>query len=297
MMSRSKQMSLLLLGIAGVLTLLLAMSLPDLILSPGQPFSLGRSSPEVSGVSDELPGSHLLMYVFQGILALVLILFPFYVLFALLNAESRRRLLANVIVIVLLLLLADFVRNLPREESAEQPEKTITTLIDWGQLGESNPTARFSAQPPQELTLVVILAVSVLIVALIGTILWFFARRRKSPVYTLEKLAEEVQKTIVSIRAGDDFKTNIIRCYQEMSQVLREERGIAREKSMTPREFEYQLINRGLPHESIQTLTRLFEQARYSSIPAGTQDKNLALACLNNIVDACKAMSNIHDRQ
>lgn len=293
-MSRAKQKSLLFLSVAGVCAILLAMSIPGLVLSPGQPFSLGQSSPEVPGGSSSLPGGDLLMHFFQGLLALALILFPVYVLFALLSAEGRQRLLADVIVIVLLLLAADYLHNLPREESANQQDQQIGVSLDWGQFTNSNPVVDFPADPPEWLTPAVIFVVSTLVVVFMGSIVWGIRRRRKSPKFAYEELAEEAEKTIISIHAGGDFKMTIIRCYQEMSWVLWEERGIAREKFMTPREFEARLLDKGLPQESVSALTRLFEQVRYSAIPAGTQDKNLALSCLTDIVDTCKAMGDGH---
>jgi hypothetical protein len=61
---------------------------------------------------------------------------------------------------------------------------------------------------------------------------------------------------------------------------------------MTPREFEDRLINRGLPGESIKTLTRLFEQVRYGSLNANPGEEDQAVACLTDIVNYCRALEN-----
>ncbi|HTP10892.1 MAG TPA: DUF4129 domain-containing protein, partial [Anaerolineae bacterium] len=84
---------------------------------------------------------------------------------------------------------------------------------------------------------------------------------------------------------GGDFKLTIVRCYQEMSRVVREERGLAREAAMTPREFEDYLASQGLPRAALNTLTRLFEQVRYGSLPAAAQEEALALTCLTEIAE------------
>ena len=60
-----------------------------------------------------------------------------------------------------------------------------------------------------------------------------------------------------------------------------------REETMTAREFEDQLVKKGLPQEAIRTLTRLFEQVRYGSAPPNPRDEVLALECLTDIAKAC----------
>ncbi len=101
------------------------------------------------------------------------------------------------------------------------------------------------------------------------------------------QLAEAAQNTIESIQSGDDFEITVVRCYQEMSRVVEKQKGIARERAMTPREFEDRLIDRGLPQGAVQTLTRLFERVRYGSAPTGARELDLAVSCLTDIVNAC----------
>jgi hypothetical protein len=290
-MSRAKQRSLFLLAAAGALTLILAMSLPSLVLSPGQPFSLGRPTAETPGLDGTLPGGEILVQILRGMLALAIILLPVYIIYSLMTAEGRRRLLVQVVLIILLFAAADYLRQFRQEEEPEPEEQVVNGPPNWGQLAESGPPTLFPAEPPQEFTLAVILVVSILMVASAGGLFWFFWQRRQSPDLALDKLAEEAQNAIVSLHAGGDFEMTIIRCYQEMSRVLKEERDITRETFMTPREFEDSLISKGLPQESLRTLTRLFEQARYSSTPAGAHEQKQALACLTDIVEACKRMS------
>ena len=59
---------------------------------------------------------------------------------------------------------------------------------------------------------------------------------------------------------------------------------------MTVREFEVFLVDNGLPKEAIQTLSRLFEQVRYGGTLEDTRQEELALSCLTDIVNACKAL-------
>ena len=77
-MSKAKRNSLLFLSAAGVLVLVLAMSLPNLVLSPGQPFSLEQSHGLDSGSGGDLPGGNALIWIFRGIIGLALIYSGFH---------------------------------------------------------------------------------------------------------------------------------------------------------------------------------------------------------------------------
>ncbi len=286
-MSKAKQNSLTLLAIAGLLIVLLAMSLPNLVLSPGEPFSLGQPS-TATGEADVLSADgDVIMLIFRGIIALALILLPFYVVVSLLTPEGRQRLIANVVLIVLLLLLADYLQKHPLsegEQKSEQAEIGVPALDAESGL----PVTVFQATPPAWLTPAIILVASILVVSFMLVAVRFGQRRVKPATLSLEKLAEEAQNALESLQAGGDFKITVIHCYQEMSRIVRAERGIERDTDMTAREFETRLVSKGLPPEAIRTLTRLFEQVRYGSIPPGTGDEKLAFACLTEIVDACR---------
>ena len=78
-MSRAKRNALVLLAAGGLLTILLAMSLSNLVLLPGQPSPLGRPQLGLAASYPALPGGGLFLLIMQGILALALILLPVYV--------------------------------------------------------------------------------------------------------------------------------------------------------------------------------------------------------------------------
>jgi hypothetical protein len=287
-MSLAKRNSLLWLVMAGLLILVLAMSLSGLALSPGLPFSLGRVQAEVPGGSDTLPGGNALIFVVQGFIALLLILLPIYIIFSLLTPEGRQRLLADVIVLTFFFLLAAYLRSLPHTAEATQP--AANSSLGLSQLADSKATVSFSAAPPEWLTLTVLLIISVALVAAVGGLIWFLRRRRTSRQSAWRELAQEVQATLDALQQGGDFKLTIMRCYQEMSRVVREERGLARKTAMTPREFEDYLVSTGLPQAPLNALTRLFEQVRYGSIPAGADEEALALSCLTKIAESCRSL-------
>ena len=94
-MSRTKRNTLVLLSAAGVLILILAMSLPNLVLFGGEPFSLGEPSAGSVGANGLMPGgSDLVQLLIHGLLALFLIMVPIYIVYSLVSAQGRRRLVA-----------------------------------------------------------------------------------------------------------------------------------------------------------------------------------------------------------
>jgi hypothetical protein len=287
--SKAKRNSLLFLSAAGVLALILAMSLPNLVLSPGQPFSLGQSHGPDSGSGGDLPGENALIWIFRGIIGLALILLPLHLVLSLLTSEGRQRLLADAIVIAGLLMLATYLDKHPLSQNNQQQQPAVSSPTNLEQ-GPALPINHFPANPPPWLAPTVILAVSALAAVVVLVVIRYLRARAQLSVPSLQRLAETAQNTLESLQAGGDFGVIVIRCYREMSRVVKEERGMARETAMTPREFEAQLVSSGLPHESVGTLTRLFEQVRYGSIALSDREEKLAVSCLTDIVTACKTV-------
>lgn len=73
-----------------------------------------------------------------------------------------------------------------------------------------------------------------------------------------------VRRTLLDLEAGEDFRTAVLACYQRMCSLL-ETRGVRRQEPLTPREIEgLALAELGLSQGSVDDLTGLFEEARYS---------------------------------
>lgn len=294
-MSKTKRNSLLLLSIAGMLILVLAISLPNLVLSSGRPFAPEKSYSEDFPTDHSGVGSNLLTWTLRGIVAFVVVFSLIYLVILLRTPEGRRHFLAYLVLTGLVLLLAYFLSELQIKEASEQPEESeifVEEEIETSGLEESIPS-----EPPAWLTSAVILAVSLAVVVVAFGVIWYFQQRAKVPESSLEKLAQEAQNALDSLLSGGDLQATVIQCYQEMNRVVKEERGIARETAMTAREFEERLVSKGLPQGAIQTLTRLFEQARYSSLPANPREEALAFSCLTTIADACKAIGDQHENR
>jgi len=127
--------------------------------------------------------------------------------------------------------------------------------------------------------------------ALLGVIvvlvLWF-ARKREKPSSALQKIELEVIGAISDIEDGADLRNVILRCYYEMNQAVEKQRGMKRAEGMTPREFENQLVNLGIPQEPVLQLTRLFEDVRYGEKVMGSETEDLARKCLSAIASATR---------
>jgi len=127
---------------------------------------------------------------------------------------------------------------------------------------------------------------SLTLILVIGFLLWRFYQRGKRPAETIELLALEAQTAIETLQAGDDLRNVILRCYYQMVQILRDQKGIVRKQTMTPREFEQCLIDSGLPGEPVGQLTQLFEAVRYGAKELGDKADLRAISCLDVIVKA-----------
>ncbi len=234
------------------------------------------------------------MWIFRAILALALVFLPLYIIYSLFTPEGRKRLLADIVLIAGILWASEYLRKANQNAAVKQPV-ALPGAAQSPDLGPAAPTAQFSASPPAWLSLVVILAISILIVAVTFAAIRFIRNRKKSEKNSYDDLAREAEMAIEALRSGGDLNTSILHCYQEMSRIVKKEKGIAREAAMTPREFEERLEGKGLPHESIRTLTRLFEQVRYGAVPTGIREESLALACLTDIVNACKTIGELNE--
>jgi hypothetical protein len=275
----------LLAGVAALL-LLLAASLSQIKLASGQPFvipDLSLFDPYPQGTPAWLD---LLWLIVRGFVAVSVILTPFGLIYMLFSKRGRKELallLANMLVILLLFMALHQTVTQEAPAQTTAPESFVETI---GEEGEAAQLPEAVAHPPEWTTWITSLTIAAVLAALSIAFVRLLLRRRKSAI-ALERLAEEAQDALDRLEKGEDLRETILRCYREMIQAVRETRGIVREQSVTPREFESLLKEKGLPSESLLRLTRLFEETRYGSHPASSQEEQLAILCLRDIVAAC----------
>lgn len=297
-MSQAKRNTLIYLAVGGMLLIIVAMSLSSLVMAPAQDLPIPRLQNTSTAPSAALPGGELLVQLAQGVMALALVALPIVIFYSLLTPGGRRRLLVAAVLLVIAFFLASYLRA-HRNDNGNGPQQTGvngSVPIYGSQAGDGSDIPGFPANPPSWIVLAIILAASVVISAAgLWAVRFAGQRRHDAPESALDQLAEQAQNALDALGAGADLRQTVIRCYQEMNRVVREETGIVRESAMTPREFEARLVSQGLPREGVSTLTRLFEQVRYGSISADGREEALALSCLTDIVNACDKL--VHPRE
>jgi hypothetical protein len=209
-----------------------------------------------------------------------LVLLPFAIYQFITSRDFRRRVLRDLIIgMSVYLVVYGLLRNqLLGVLSALQP----SAASDQTQLSEAARVVAFENQLPEWSVLVV----SLVLVALLVLGVWLVWRRWHPAVDIAQQVAQQAQQAVAQLRAGDDVKDVVMRCYVDMCRAVDARRGLQRHVAMTPREFEMRLTGAGLPAESVQRLTRLFESVRYGAKSPGWQEQNEAIACLAAIAHA-----------
>lgn len=95
--------------------------------------------------------------------------------------------------------------------------------------------------------------------------------------------AEAVQAALAELQLGGDVRTVILACYSRFCFFLGA-RGLGGQETLTPRELE-RLAVTGLAvsPDSAESLTSLFEEARYSEHALGEADRDRAVSSLERI--------------
>jgi hypothetical protein len=285
MTERKRAVAMIFIGVAILAAIILAASLPGLDFKSGQPFSLAKATPlpQLTGEASTPTGDVTL--VFRGITAVLILLLVGYVAVHLFSPEGRKKLLIDLALIGFLYLFATLMNSYKPTNSTFQtyqiPQPTQPPPPAPG------PLIVFSANPP---AWVVILA-SLLIAVLVFLVTWWVLSRKGAAVPTIEpldQLAQSAEEALDALRAGENLRNSVLRCYYEMSRTLAEQRGIQRGEAMTPLEFEAMLLEQGLPTHPVDQLTHLFEAVRYGDKQPGEKEENLAIDSLTAIVQACR---------
>lgn len=227
--------------------------------------------------------------VLQIIGALVLLAVPVYLILAVVDKKYRKSLVRNLLIVAGYVLLIRMIRpGAGVEEIEEQNEGPPADFVPDNLPPLDDPLEFLPPETPDYMVLAVIFVLALLISTAAVMFYLRIQRKRKKQFEDIDQLVEEAQEAVDSIRAGEDFKESILRCYYRMSAVLQKERRILRQDSMTPREFELSLSRLGLPAVPVRNLTRLFEDVRYGSLVKGQRDQELAVISLMEIIDYCQ---------
>jgi len=217
--------------------------------------------------------------------------FPLAILLVLSSKESRKRLLRTIFFLILLTIaLSSYILKdqIVEEEELEtfvpvMPEETVT---QW----ESSIQDEFTPSIPRWIVWTFSSAIIVTVV-LIGVTLYRIMHPKEENLEPLPELAGQANSAVIAMRNGVDFHNTILQCYTEMIRIVREQRGIQRNSSVTATEFITSLVKLGLPENAVIILTKLFEEVRYGSKKHTPKEEQNAISSLLIIADAFKVTS------
>lgn len=261
---------------------LLAGSFSSFQLKEGSPFPSGAGSVSApTPVTGRQPGNAINLTFLQGIIGLLVLIGMIFLVFNIFVKANIKQLLIISLFIALLLVVLLLIQPY-------QPTE-ITAAFNEAESIQDVPLTTFNASPlgPPPPALIWIAGLLVIAFA-VGLAIWW----RKSGKFQPNEaapLAGELEKTLQALDEGKNYNNVIVACYTAMLRALRNEAGIERDTAMTAFEFEKALISRGLPHDAVRKLTRLFESARYSRHQPDETQQKAGRLFLNEIIRYLKS--------
>jgi len=296
MKENSKRRLLWLSMIVVIALFFLAAGLSDVTLRAGRPWEFwwqllfGNLGQMGAGPLPAMPSAQMavLVRVFAAFMVMLLLI---AIIGFIISPDFRKKMLREFLRMLAFLAFATLLMNMGVLQSMgefTQPLEGVSDSEVPEGPGESfvEGMPEFGATSPPWLIWMASFVLAALFAAVIFWIGWTLLNRSRK--YDMQEFAQEAQAAIDALQAGADLRNTVIRCYYEMSEVLKTKQGIQRESAMTPREFEQRLTARGLPSEPVQQLTRLFEAVRYGTDVPGVREEHQAIASLTAIVEACR---------
>lgn len=217
----------------------------------------------------------------EGVIALVFVGLLIYIFVRLSKIVNLRDLLRPAIILLVVLAAMLLLPRTPINPAATgfRPPVIMATPPPT----EITSAAPLGAPPEALIWLTSIILILGLSIPLIGIL-----RQSLRPEKSGDPILREAEIAVAALLDGQDFSDVILRCYFEMTNAVRIEQGIAREKNLTVREFERQLDEQGFPAQPVRNLTGLFEKARYGVAAVRDEDQALAIESLGAIIRYCK---------
>jgi len=216
-------------------------------------------------------------------------------LFVIISKEYRKRFAIIFVVLLLIILGLAQIHEIPQSEGS--PEEQQATGMG---IGEAPPVEQVHVDvpPPSVSTWQIILIAVGSSLVLTGIGLAFFLKiypalraRRSERDDLLSELGKSAGLAAHRMITGDDPREAILRCYQEMTEIMSRAQRIPNYSYFTPREFATQLRERGMKDEHIERLTGIFERVRYGG-RSGVGSVEEAIACLQSIQRTYAAEEN-----
>jgi len=295
------RLGLLVLGLGALFFLIVGLG--QLELEPGLPFEqiwqflmeqFGNSSRDY-GMGGSLGSGDLIMRIYRTLFWIALVCFPFAVVLMLIDPVLRRKVIRTAIVLLLLLALMALVmdREPPLEEEGLELEGGVLVPPQPLDVERLDVDDFQSEEVSGWIGRTVSLVLGLLLAFIVFVIIQQIAKNRSERGSALDDLARSARRAISDLESGEDLQNAILRCYAEMSRVVRDVRGLRRDHDVTAREFTTVLVRAQLPPGPVQTLTTLFEKARYGAGATTVGDESEAVSSLRAIVQACEELSRL----
>lgn len=283
MPDNTRRITLLFLALLILSVTLISAGLPQMDLQPGQPLPSAGSEGTKAAPEKIPPAAAVTTPVFfKATIGFLFVLFIPLLVYGLVKQSPWRRMLRymalatlfTAIALSLLVLLAS-----PYGAAVSQPPNPVT-------ISSKPPIATTPLGSPPPWLIWLVFSGLALLVGGLGLWVIFTVTHRADEK---NRVAEEAEKAVDALKSGLDLKNVIMHCYLQMSLALQEEQGIERKEAMTTREFERLLEARGIPHDPVHNLTRLFEAVRYGRRQVDPGDEQTAFDCLNSIIQYSRA--------
>ena len=197
------------------------------------------------------------------------------------HVERQRRTFAALVILVVALVLFRLLPD-PREREAQGPS------VGLGTTDRGDVPGVVAIEPDRPLVLTA-LGGAIALAALAAIARRQIDRRTLAPRPAVagEPSREQVRKALLAVRSDlatiDDPRVAISHAYERLRVDL-QERGVEPRQDDTPR----RVLRRALtldrvPHEAVDRLVAVFEEARFSTHGLGAQHRELALRALEDI--------------
>lgn len=207
-------------------------------------------------------------------------------LFVLIISSKHRKQFAMIFgVLLLIALILAQVKNIPHMEQAPRPSSAASSEIGAPPPVEQVKVDIPDANPTNWQVIAIAIGSSLL---LTGLGLFFFLKvyplikARSEDEDVLGELGKSAGLAVHRLITGDDPRSAILRCYQEMTEIMSQAERIPNYSYFTPREFAAHLRQRGMKDDDVQRLTLIFEAVRYGA-RSGEGFVDEAIACLRSI--------------
>lgn len=283
--SHPQKLFLIYLSIACIGMIILAASIGNMEFKPGLPIpgastnnlSSSSQSTDTSTTVEKNPTNPVLLEVGLGFFVLVLIVL---IIYSLARRTERKKLLVMIIGLIACLFIFKILEQMKPSNINFNENQRIEVSIN----STSDPEIVPIEEPPSQLFWVVFLC---LIILTLG-ILFFVFTKVGNKMDQDNMYGKEADLALEAIQEGKDLRNIIINCYEQFNRIIKQEYEIERERSLTVREFENYLINKGIPLTPIHQITTLFERVRYGNKPTDLDDERIAIESLSAIRLSCQ---------